>query len=429
MQAAANLLQQAFNDNITVNIGVGYGEQNGVPLANQNSAVGQAPETLISYSQLRSDLISVATSPDDFTSTGAMPNTSSLGGQSQFDISRTQGKLFGSVAANDTTIDGNVYIGTGLMGQVLLTVALNELTAVMGREAGTPSNPSSMEIFRYSAPGVNVFGITTPQPPSYFSIDGGVTTLADFGQNANPGDFLAPPASTRTPNDPFDEQVNNLGFLTGLDQQVMDVLGFHRTSLAAIDQPPLLSGVPSALTYVGGRALTLAPSLTVSDVDGTTLASARVAFVQGWSPNQGDGIFVDTSGTNITAGYNPATGVLFLSGTDTIAHYNHVLDGLLFFLSGNNPTSSGANPTLAIGWQVSDGTATSNFSVTNVTIAPALVGTAGNDSYTAPAGDERIDGRGGIDTITFNFKLTDAHIGFAGGQVIVDGPNGASHTV
>src|SRR5882724_11443527 len=368
MQAAANLLQQAFNDNITVNIGVGYGEQNGVPLANQNSAVGQAPETLISYSQLRSDLISVATSPDDFTSTGAMPNTSSLGGQSQFDISRTQGKLFGSVAANDTTIDGNVYIGTGLMGQVLLTVALNELTAVMGREAGTPSNPSSMEIFRYSAPGVNVFGITTPQPPSYFSIDGGVTTLADFGQNANPGDFLAPPASTRTPNDPFDEQVNNLGFLTGLDQQVMDVLGFHRTSLAAIDHPPLLSGVPTAVTYVGGLPLKLAPAATASDVDNTTLAAAHVFFGTGYIPGV-DHLFVDTSGTSITAGFSTSTGLLTLSGNDTIAHYNQLLDNVVLFFNGNDPTSSGQKTSLTIGWQLSDGTAASNAAFTTVTIA------------------------------------------------------------
>jgi hypothetical protein len=102
---------------------------------------------------------------------------------------------------------------------------------------------------------------------------------------------------------------------------------------------------------------------------------------------------------------------------------------VVFFLNGNNPTSSGANPTLAISWQVSDGIATSNFSVETITIAPALVGTSGNDSYTAQAGGERIDGHGGIDTITFNFKLTEANIGFAGGQVIVDGPNGSSHTV
>src|SRR5262249_43927749 len=40
-----------------------------------------------------------------------------------------------------------------------------------------------------------------------------------------------------------------------------------------------------------------------------------------------------------------------------------------------------------------------------------------------------IDAGSGIDTVSFNFKLTDATISFFGNQVIVDGPNGSSHTV
>jgi autotransporter-associated beta strand protein len=57
-----------------------------------------------------------------------------------------------------------------------------------------------------------------------------------------------------------------------------------------------------------------------------------------------------------------------------------------------------------------------------------IAGTSGNDSYTALPGNERIDGHGGIDTITFNFRLADTHVSFVGNEVIVDGPSG-SHTV
>jgi hypothetical protein len=66
------------------------------------------------------------------------------------------------------------------------------------------------------------------------------------------------------------------------------------------------------------------------------------------------------------------------------------------------------------------------FNVT-VTPAPHLTGTSGDDSYTALPDGERIDALGGVDTITFGFKLVDATISFVGNQVIVDGPN--SHTV
>ena len=46
-----------------------------------------------------------------------------------------------------------------------------------------------------------------------------------------------------------------------------------------------------------------------------------------------------------------------------------------------------------------------------------------DDSFTALAGNERIDAGGGVDTITFGFKLTDATVSYAGNTVIIDGPS------
>ena len=66
--------------------------------------------------------------------------------------------------------------------------------------------------------------------------------------------------------------------------------------------------------------------------------------------------------------------------------------------------------------------------VTDVDQPPVhLIGTPGNDSYTALSGNERIDALGGIDTITFDFRLVDATVSYVGNQVIIDGPS--SHTV
>ena len=62
------------------------------------------------------------------------------------------------------------------------------------------------------------------------------------------------------------------------------------------------------------------------------------------------------------------------------------------------------------------------------TTTPHIFGTPGHDTFAALPGNERIDALGGIDTIIFDFRLTEATISFSGNQVIVDGPSG-SHTV
>ncbi len=59
--------------------------------------------------------------------------------------------------------------------------------------------------------------------------------------------------------------------------------------------------------------------------------------------------------------------------------------------------------------------------------AAPVIGTPGNDSFTALPGNERIDALGGVDTITFDFKLVDASVSHVGNTVVIDGPN--SHTV
>src|SRR6202022_4329006 len=74
------------------------------------------------------------------------------------------------------------------------------------------------------------------------------------------------------------------------------------------------------------------------------------------------------------------------------------------------------------------GGAQSATSQLTIHVNTLVAGTSGSDAYTALPGNERIDGHGGIDTITFNFMLLDAHISFVGNEAIVDGPSG-SHTV
>ena len=57
-----------------------------------------------------------------------------------------------------------------------------------------------------------------------------------------------------------------------------------------------------------------------------------------------------------------------------------------------------------------------------------IIGTDGNDSFTAAAGSQDYIGLRGVDTMVFDFKLVDAAVTYSGNQIIIDGPNG-SHTV
>jgi serralysin len=62
-----------------------------------------------------------------------------------------------------------------------------------------------------------------------------------------------------------------------------------------------------------------------------------------------------------------------------------------------------------------------------IQVGPLLTGTADDDTFTALGGSARIDALGGDDTVTFNFRLVEATVAYAGDTVIVDGP--ASRTV
>src|SRR5262249_4208481 len=209
--AAAAILNAAIRDSIVVNIAVGYGEFGGQALPDQNTSEGDIGFTedgteglglFESYSTLRAQLVSHAKSADDASSVAALPTSSSLQGQSSFIIGTAQAKALGIVPAAAGAIDGQIGIGKNFTGSVLIAAHLPEIPHAMGRLVGT-----SLDLFRYNGLGTHVFEITVPSPSAYFSVDGGTTDLADFGLVSDPSDFLNPPASNRTPGDPFNETV------------------------------------------------------------------------------------------------------------------------------------------------------------------------------------------------------------------------------
>jgi hypothetical protein len=130
------------------------------------------------------------------------------------------------------------------------------------------------------------------------------------------------------------------------------------------DAPVTTAG--GTLNYTENQAATVIDSsVTVTDVDNANMASATVSIGTGFATGQ-DVLDANVTGTTIGKSYNAATGVLTLTGSDTKAHYQQVLDSVTYFNSSENP--SGAART--VNYTVNDGAANSNTSAATVNVTP-----------------------------------------------------------
>jgi Repeat of unknown function (DUF5648) len=222
IQQAAALLTATISDHITVNIKIDYSGTGG------GAAAGPDRGLFESYSSIRTDLISHATTGD--TIFDALPSGSSVQGQSNVVVWNAQLKLWGLLAANDTTTDdGSATFATDINSSSLVGVALHELTHALGRiQYG--SQPDIFDLFRFTSSGTRLFSGGATAPATYFSADGGTTKLADFGQTSDASDFLN--SGVQGANDPFNEFYSgNTGqSLTSVDKQLLDALGYHVSS-------------------------------------------------------------------------------------------------------------------------------------------------------------------------------------------------------
>ena len=111
----------------------------------------------MSYSTVRADLIANA-APGD-TSFNALPTGSTIQGQSQVAVWNAQLKLFGLISPNSTTTDdGSATFATDINSNLLVGVALHELTHAMGRVPYGPSTtqpsitqPDIFDFYRFTS--------------------------------------------------------------------------------------------------------------------------------------------------------------------------------------------------------------------------------------------------------------------------------------
>src|ERR1700730_11263804 len=235
------------------------------------AAAGPDTGVYESYSSIRADLINDATPGD--TTFNALPSGLSIQGQSSVAVWNAQLKLFGLLGANDTsTDDGSATFATDINSNLLVGVALHELTHAMGR-IPYGSAPDIFDLFRFTSAGTRLFSGSATAPAAYFSVDGGNTKLADYGRTSDSSDFLN--SGMQGSSDPFNEFYGGgtLQSLTAADKAQLDALGFH-TSVA---QYGFVIAATASQAIQGGPAVALlsAPP-TITDPAHTTLSSATI---------------------------------------------------------------------------------------------------------------------------------------------------------
>ncbi|QQN62772.1 NF038122 family metalloprotease [Bradyrhizobium diazoefficiens] len=273
LQQAVAILAANITDKITVNINIDYSGTGGGAAAGPDSGYYE------SYAWTRSELVNNASAGD--TTFNALPTGSTIQGQSNVAVWNAQLKLWGVLGANDTTTDdASATFATDINPNLLVGVAMHELTHAMGR-VPYGSAPDIFDLYRFTSPGVRLFSGSQTAPAAYFSLDGGATKLADYGQSSDPSDFLN--SGVQGSNDPFNEYYTSttLQGLTSVDLKQLDALGFH----LAVSIPTVIEAAGSTSLVLQGNEYFLDPT---SGGTGPTLKLSGSAVTQGqigaWAP-------------------------------------------------------------------------------------------------------------------------------------------------
>ncbi|MEZ5652839.1 MAG: DUF4347 domain-containing protein [Burkholderiaceae bacterium] len=151
-------------------------------------------------------------------------------------------------------------------------------------------------------------------------------------------------------------------------------------AITAVNDAPVLASIepaPLAITE-NDPATALTATLTLSELDSTTLASATVSVSANYV--NGEDVLAFGNTANITGAFNVATGVLTLSGVDTLAAYEAALRSVTYQNLSDDPSTA----TRTISFTVDDGagaganavsnTVTRDVTITAVNDAPLLAG-------------------------------------------------------
>jgi hypothetical protein len=246
---AIQCYEARFDDPITINIDVGWGEINGrslAPGALGNSQTNQ--QGFYSYSQIRTALQNDTKSAVDATAVANLPSTYPVSGV-PFVMSDAEAKALGLRAGNAPGVDGFVgFLNTApytfdpnnraVAGEFdFIGLAEHEIGEVMGRyglgqNGASSGRYSPIDLFRYTSPGVLD---VAPENGDYFSINGGTTPINIFNGTGG-GDLSDWSGATLDSYNAFLTRGAELDVSSG-DIAEMDAIGYDAT----VPEPPTLT--------------------------------------------------------------------------------------------------------------------------------------------------------------------------------------------
>ncbi len=188
--------------------------------------------------------------------------------------------------------------------------------------------------------------------------------------------------------------------------------------------PPTLTASGTAAFVQGGAAVTLDSGVTLTAPDSSgDFSSATIKVAGGVFSTDGDTLAAVTAGTGITASYAAASETLTLSGVDTLAHYQQVLDTVTFSSTG---AVSGSR---TIDWAVNDGVSSSATSTSTVTVHDRPTVSAGATATFVQGGSAvALDTSVALSAADSGGNISSATVSVAGGAFATDGDTLAAIT-
>lgn len=232
-QAVNNVTSQIF-DSGTYLWTVGYGTLHGVAMSGGLGA-SEDPSTPVAYSTIAAKLTANAKSANALSAVASLPG--SWTGTTK--ITLMQYRLFGLGAVGQSYSGFSssaswAYDGNPSGSQYdLISVAMHELTEVMGRLCGADSWYNVPDLYCFQSAGVRNTGNSFSSPnPRYFSADNGTTSLNSYNKSlgaGDAGDWVVGAA----PHSPF-EVTGTIGAAISLqpgDLILLDCLGWPSVPL------------------------------------------------------------------------------------------------------------------------------------------------------------------------------------------------------
>jgi hypothetical protein len=165
-------------------------------------------------------------------------------------------------------------------------------------------------------------------------------------------------------------------------------------ALTATNPAPVVTTSAGTTAHTQGTPVVVDGGITVTDADNANLSSATISITGNFQ--SAEDVLQFTNQNGITGSYNPATGVLSLSGTSTVANYQTALRSISY----NNTSATPNTINRTISFTASDGTTNSNTATKTVSVASSAVGPT-----TLAIGDIAFTGYNSAGTDDFSFII------------------------